>query len=86
MCSIIAHDKKQPLYEDKENSIGDIPIPKNATTEALEALGATINFIDCCIKLFEFNYVVICVMYEKAMKNMFQNIPTVPSKPFSSGA
>ena len=32
MCSIIAQDKKQPLYEDEESSIGDGPIPKNATT------------------------------------------------------
>ena len=32
MCSIIAHDKQQPLYEDEESSIGYIPIPKNATT------------------------------------------------------
>ena len=32
MCSIIAHDKKQPLYEDEESSIGDRPIPKNTTT------------------------------------------------------
>ena len=40
MCSIIVHDKKQPSYEDEEISIGDMPIPKNSTTEALEALVA----------------------------------------------
>ena len=32
MCSIIAHDKQQISYEDKEISIGDRQIPNNATT------------------------------------------------------
>ena len=45
MCSIIAH-KKKTSYEDEESSIRDIPIPNNATTEALEALGDNLNFID----------------------------------------
>ena len=35
MCSIIAHDKEQPSYEDEEISIGDRPIPKNEKIEAL---------------------------------------------------
>ena len=33
MCSIVAHDKKQPLYEDEEISIEYGKIPKNKTTE-----------------------------------------------------
>ena len=32
MCSIIAHDKQQPIYVDDESSRGGIPIPNNATT------------------------------------------------------
>ena len=32
MCSIIAHDKQQPLYNDDESSITGLPIPKNVTT------------------------------------------------------
>ena len=32
MCSIVAHDKKQPTYEDEEISIGDRRIPKHVTT------------------------------------------------------
>ena len=44
MCYIVAHDRKQPSYEDEEISIWDMPIPKNATKEALEALGATLIF------------------------------------------
>ena len=35
MCSIVAHDKIKPSYKDDESSIGDMPIPKNSTTEAL---------------------------------------------------
>ena len=34
MCYIVAHDKKQPDYEDDESSIGDRIIPKHITTEA----------------------------------------------------
>ena len=32
MCSIVAHDKKQPTYEYDESSIGDMLIPKHVTT------------------------------------------------------
>ena len=32
MCSIVAHDKKQPSYSYEEISIGDRIIPKNSTT------------------------------------------------------
>ena len=39
MCSIIAHDKQQPSYEEEESSILYRPIPKNSTVEELEALG-----------------------------------------------
>ena len=35
MCSIIAHDKQQPIYFDDEISGGGISKPKNATKEAL---------------------------------------------------
>ena len=64
MCPIIVHDKKQPSYEDEYRSIGDRPIHKNATTEALEALGATFNFIDFWLKLFHHNYEVRWKMYK----------------------
>ena len=46
MCFIVAHDNKKTSYGDEEISIEDNPIPKNSTTEALEALGDTLNFID----------------------------------------
>ena len=83
MCYIIAHDKKQPIYDDDEISIGGRPIPKNATTEALYALSADLNFIDCCIKPFYHNYEVRWKMYNEAMKKLFKQIPTMKSKPHS---
>ena len=42
MCYLVAHDKKLPAYEDDGISIRDRLIPKNVTTESLEALGANI--------------------------------------------
>ena len=51
VCSIIAHDKKQPSYEDEEISIGDSPIPKSVAAEAFEALGTTLNVIDIFLKI-----------------------------------
>ena len=35
MCYIVAHDKKQPAYEDDEIIIGDRLITKHVTTESL---------------------------------------------------
>ena len=35
ICSLVAHDKIQPYYEDDEISIGDRLIPKHVITEAL---------------------------------------------------
>ena len=35
MCSLVAHEKKLPAYEDDEISIWDRLISKNATTESL---------------------------------------------------
>ena len=66
MCYIVV-----ALYEDVENSIVERPIPKNATTEALDALCATFNFIDIWIKLLNQNYDVRREAYNIAMKEMF---------------
>ena len=72
MCSIIAHDKKQPSYEDEESSIGYRPIPINATTETLEALVDTFNFINIWNKLLDENYEVRRKAYNTDMKEMFK--------------
>ena len=45
LCYLVAHNKKQPAYEDEESTIGDRLIPKNVTTESLEALDATAETI-----------------------------------------
>ena len=55
----------------------------NATTELLEALDATLNFIDIWLILLEYNYEIISRMYNKAMKEMFKTIPTTMFKPIS---
>ena len=68
MCSITAHDKLQPIYVDDASSVGSRGIPNNATTVALESLGATLNFIRCWLKLFHNNYEVRSKICHKAMK------------------
>ena len=45
------------------------------TTEALEELGDTMNFIDIWIKMLEDNYDARRVAYITAMKEMFKQIP-----------
>ena len=35
MCSLVAHDRIQPAYEDNERGIGYRLTPKHSTTEAL---------------------------------------------------
>ena len=52
MCYLVAHDKIKPSFEDDESSIGDRSIPKDATTKALKALGAALNFIAIRLKIF----------------------------------
>ena len=53
------------------------------TTEELEALGDTPKFIEIWIKLLHHNYEVRCEIHNKAMKEMFKQIPTKMTKPFS---
>ena len=76
---------KQSSYKYEDSIIVDRPIPKKATTEALESLSATLNFINFWIKRFDITYKVVCGMYNKAMKNMLQKITKIKSKPLSQG-
>ena len=46
-------------------------------------MGATINFIEMWLKLLEDNYEVRYGMYNKAMKEMFKQIPTTVIKALS---
>ena len=52
MCSLAARDKMHTDYEDDERSLVDRLIPKYATPKLLEALDATINFIDIWLNFF----------------------------------
>ena len=80
---LVVHDKVQLAYEDDKRSIGDRSIHKNTTTKALKQLGATINFIDIWLKLFDKNYDARCVAYITAMKDIFKPIPQTMSKPLT---
>ena len=75
MCYSVAHDKKLPSYQDDEISIGYRLLPKNMATEALEAFGPNVNFIDTWLKLLEENYEARCVAYITSMKKMIKQIP-----------
>ena len=83
MCYIIEKNKQQPIYVDDEISGEGISIPNNTTTEVLEALGDTLNFIDYWLKLFYHNYEVRWKMYNEATKKLFKQIPTMKSKQLS---
>ena len=80
MCSLIAHDKIEPYYEDNEISLGYGSIPNDATPKSLEALGATINFIGIWLKFFLGNYNAICDAYINSMTEMFKQIPLTIKK------
>ena len=54
------------------------------TTEALEALGATLNFIEIWLKLLDKNYDDRRVAYFTDMKEMLIKIPTMMTKLLST--
>ena len=51
-------------------------IPKHVKIKVLEALAATINFIDIRLKLLEENYAARRVAYITAIKETFKQITT----------
>ena len=53
------------------------------TTEELEALGATITFIEIWLKLLGNNYDSRRVAFSSDMKEMLKQIPTTMTKPLS---
>ena len=80
MCSLVAHDKMQPDYEDDERILGYRSIHKDTTPKALKALGVTLNFIDIWIKFFLENYSAKCNSYVNAMTEMVKQIPLTIKK------
>ena len=75
MCSLVAHHKLQRDYKYDEISIGDRALPDNERTKTLEALGATINFIDIWLKLFCENFNAKCDGYINDMRDVQTNTP-----------
>ena len=55
------------------------------TTESLEELGATLNYIEIYIKLLDDNYDARRVAYRTDTKEMFKQIPTTIIKPLIPG-
>ena len=58
-----------------ESAGGGCPLPTTSTTEALQSLGATIDFIGCWIKSLEHNFLELCNLYTHYMEELFQKIP-----------
>ena len=57
MCSIDAYEKDHQSYScDGGRSGGDFPLTTTSTTESLESLGATIDFIGCWLKSLEHDF------------------------------
>ena len=55
----------------------------NPTTEALDSLYATFDFIDFWLKCFDKNYQALSNMYIEAMRELFKKIPIQLPKPLS---
>ena len=83
MCSIDTHEKQQPWSVDDGSSNGGNEFQSNYTTEALDSLGATFDFIDCWIKLFDWNYISCSNIYIGTMKYLFKKTPVQLTRPLS---
>ena len=68
MCTLVAHDRLQPDYEDDVSSIGDRAITNDATIKTLESLGANFNCIDIWLKFIRENYCARSESYINSMK------------------
>ena len=75
LCSLVDHDRLQLDYKYDKSSIGDRAIPDDSTIKTLQALGATINFIDIWLKLLRENFDARCEAYINAMKEICMKIP-----------
>ena len=69
MCSIDAYEREnQSSSCDGGSSGGGCPLPTTSITEALESLGATIDFNGCWIKALKHNLLERCHLYTHYMK------------------
>ena len=67
MCYIDIHEKQQSSYVDDGGSVGGNISPLNST----DSLVATVDFIDCWIKLFDHNYLAQSNLYIETMMYIF---------------
>ena len=71
MCSIDAHEKEHQSSFDYSSSGECFPLPSNSTTESLDSLGATIDFIGFWLKALEHNFIERCNLYTHYMEDFF---------------
>ena len=72
ICYIDAYGKyHQSSSFDDVSSGGGCPLTKHSTTEALESLGITIDFIGCWLKSLEYNFLERCNLYTRNMEELF---------------
>ena len=83
MCYIDANEKKHPLSSCEDgSSSGVFPLTTNSTTEALESLSETIDFIGCWLKALEHNFLERCNFCTHYMEECFHKIPVgIPNQP-----
>ena len=72
MCSIDAYEREhQSSSCDDVSNGGGCPLPITSTTESLESLGATTDFIGCWIKSLEHNFLERYHLYTHFMEELF---------------
>ena len=75
MCSLVSNDRLQLDYKYNESSIVDRAIHDYSKIKILQALVATINFIDIWLKLLCEKFDARSEAYINAMKVMLMQIP-----------
>ena len=75
MFGLNSHDKIHDATPYLKISSGGRTIPINATTDLLNSLGGTIDFIDTWLKVLVYNISWHFRAYQENMKELFYNIP-----------
>ena len=83
MCSIDAYEREHKSYSFYDGSSGGVfPLPTTSTTEALESLVATIDFIGCWLIALERNFLELCYLYTHYMEELCHKITVkISNKP-----
>ena len=75
MFGLNDHEKIQYMSTYLTRYSGGCPIPSDATTDVLNSLGATVDFIYFWLKVLVCNYAWRCRAYQDKMKELFAEIP-----------